>query len=51
LDLRILFATVFYVLGDPLSLIQRLHLVPRPEMVESNPPEILHLPGRVRLSA
>jgi lipopolysaccharide/colanic/teichoic acid biosynthesis glycosyltransferase len=35
-DLRILVATAFYALGDPLRLTRRLHLVPGSTVVEGN---------------
>jgi lipopolysaccharide/colanic/teichoic acid biosynthesis glycosyltransferase len=49
MDLRILVATVAYVLGNPLGLTRRL--VPNPESVEGGKPVTLPMPGRVRLSA
>jgi hypothetical protein len=49
IDLRILVATVAYVLGNPMGLTRRL--VPNPESVEDDKPATLPMPGRVRLSA
>jgi lipopolysaccharide/colanic/teichoic acid biosynthesis glycosyltransferase len=38
LDVRILFGTIFYVLGDRYQLCRKLHVVPRSDEVEGVPP-------------